>query len=317
MIDGRRSYRIYLSTEEEVNLFRDFMIRNNGDKGVFKEGFLKPDELYEVSEELKCRYLHLHGSASLGYPASTTYTHNLKGFIFWYENRYLPFADKEIIKHIPHASLDFPKGYDHLALSNVFYDYKLELYKMADLFVDKLFNFVEGVEVKAKYSRMYCDVERYRDDDKEPMAKLGLGYIYTRSIYTGYRYRRHDEYYGYDLDGDVYKYYNDHHELLTNETKKILKKGKKVLILDLHSFSDEQARLLGNKGPFPDICIGLNDVKYDKRIIDTIIEWIEYKGYSYKINYPYKGSIIPHGLTKEELKNVTSIMIEVNKRLYL
>lgn len=58
-------------------------------------------------------------------------------------------------------------------------------------------------------------------------------------------------------------------------------------------------------------------MKYDQRILNTIIKEIKDKGYSYQINYPYTGSIIPNGLTKEELANVSSIMIEVNKRIYL
>ena len=86
---------------------------------------------------------------------------------------------------------------------------------------------------------------------------------------------------------------------------------------DLHSFSDEQATLIGKKGPFPDVCIGLNDENYDKRILNVIIKKVEDNGFTFRINFPYEGSILPVGLSSSEKKQVTSIMIEVNKRLYL
>ena len=319
MIDGKPSYRIFLANNDEVEEFRQFIIRNNGDQSILEEGFLIPHQLYEVSIELKCRYLYLHGwCAHAGYPASTIYQNNLKGFIFWYENKYLGLKDVEIIKHIPHASLDFPEGFNERSLFFIYGEnYKIENLKSADLFVDTLFKDIKGVEIKAKYSRLYCDVERFKDDEKEPMSKLGQGYIYTKSLYSGRTNWRHYKSNGKDLLEGIDKYYDDHHRRLTNVTKRILASGKKTLILDLHSYSDEQAKALGKVGPFPDICIGINNANYDQRILNIVIKKIKDKGYTYQINYPYAGSIIPNNLTKEELKNVYSIMIEVNKRTYL
>lgn len=315
MIDGVKSYRIFLKTDEDVKKFKEFIIRNNGDKNILKPGFLIANKLYEVSLDLKCNYLHLVGYfANLSYKAYFTYENDLDGFIFYYENIYLGFKDVEIIKHIPHASLDFPYNYDRFNRIFTFgEDYKIQNYKLTDLFIDNLFKNIKGIEIKAKYSRLYCDVERYKDDNKEPMAKFGQGYIYNKNIFNGKEYNRTSS----ELK-NINSYYDNHHKKLTDETKKILSKGKKVLILDLHSFSDEQAQLIGKKKPFPDICIGLNEsMKYDQRILNTVIKEIKDKGYSYQINYPYTGSIIPNGLTKEELANVSSIMIEVNKRIYL
>ena len=254
-----------------------------------------------------------------GYPARK-FTGPVQEFVDWYEEEYLVFKDFEIIKHIPHSSLDFPDLYqdDRELFKQIAFgkNYKINNFKMADLFVDQLFEWIPGVEVMAKYSRLYCDVEKYKDDSLEPMSKYGQGYVYTVS-FDGEKLRRHIKHNGVDLDGDVDEYYDEHHQKLTSETKKVLSKGKKALILDLHSYSDEQAKLIGKEEPFPDICIGINESNYDQRILNWIIKKIKDKGYTYRINYPYSGSIIPNGLTKEELQNVHSIMIEVNKRLYL
>ena len=238
-------------------------------------------------------------------------------FIDWYENEYLLLKDVEIIKHIPHASLDLPKEYSDFSKGVVFgKGLLIDNYKMTDLFIDKLFENIDGIEIIFPYSRIYCDVERNKDNSKEPMFKYGQGYEYRKSI-TGNTYNRHFSFNGVDPDRNVLKHYDEHHKRLTDETRKILSNNKKILILDLHSFSDEQANAVGNTGPYPDICIGVNDPVQSEPYLKVIIKRIKEKGYSYKINFPYKGSIFPYDLTEEELKNVCSIMIEVNKRLYL
>ncbi len=254
-----------------------------------------------------------------GYPAKK-FSGPVQEFMDWYEKEYLVFKDYEIIKHIPHASLEFPPSYQEeggVSKSLVFgKNYKINNFKMTDLFVDQLFQWVPGVEVKAKYTRLYCDVEKYRDDRLEPMSKYGQGYVYTIS-FDGEKMRRHFQWNGVDPDGDIDEYYDGHHASLTAEVRKILEKKKKVLILDLHSYSDEQAIHIEKKPPFPDICIGLNEGFKNKKLLDAILRRIEDNGFSYQINYPYSGSIMPNRLKKSELKNVESIMLEVNKRLYL
>lgn len=254
-----------------------------------------------------------------GYPARK-FTGPVQEFIDWYEREYLVFKDFEIIKHIPHASLEFPPSYqDERRLSKMLAfgkNYEINNFKMTDLFVDQLFKWVPGVEVKAKYTRLYCDVEKYRNDNLEPMSKYGQGYVYTIS-FDGEKMLRHFKCNGVDPDGKVDEYYDEHHAALASEVRKILEKKKKALILDLHSYSDEQAKRIEKEPPFPDVCIGLNEGFKNKKMLDAIIRRIEEKGLSYKVNYPYSGSIIPNGLKKSELKNVESIMIEINKRVYL
>lgn len=241
----------------------------------------------------------------------------VEDFINWYENNYLLYKDYKIIKHIPHSSLNFPSIYKEFIKRSVFgNDYPVTNFKMTDLFVDKLFAKLPGIEIKAKYSRLYCDLERYKDDEKEIMSKIGQGYIYTKSL-DGKSFNRHLYINGLDIDKDIDSYYENHHNHLLKETRSILKQGKKVLILDLHSFSNEQATFLGKKPPFPDICIGINKDFSNRKLLNDVIKRIEQKGYSYQINYPYEGSIIPNGLSLQERKNITSIMIEVNKRIYL
>ena len=244
--------------------------------------------------------------------------HEANEFIHWYHNDYLFIKNLVIIKHIPHSSLAMPKIYDEEIISNVYGPYfDIYNYKMTDLFVDKLFESIDGIEIKARYSRLYCDVERYKDNSKEPMAKLGQGYLYTKSS-DGYGFHRHILKDNIDVDKDVDSYYGGHHQQLFEITDYYLSKGKNVLIIDLHSFSNEQARYLGKSEPFPDICVGFNDGT-DERIIRAITEMIKRNGYSVSLNYPYSGSIMPNKVRDYNLEGgkLDSIMIEVNKRIYL
>lgn len=73
------------------------------------------------------------------------------------------------------------------------------------------------------------------------------------------------------------------------------------------------------KPPFPDICIGVEEEYYDKEILNSLIQEITKLDYSYKINYPYKGSLVPNIIYNKKIKykKVISIMLEINKRIYL
>ncbi len=217
----------------------------------------------------------------------------------------------QVLLHIPHASLKVPKHfYKGLLISKEeFNKYNLE---MSDLGVDYLFKDLPYKKIKAKYSRLYVDIERFKDDSKEIMSKYGEGVIYTH-LYDGKLFHEHDE--NYRQKG--LKYYDRYHKKLDKQVTKMLKKDNELLILDCHSFSNKMASYFFNE-PFPDICLGIESDYYDKEIVDKIIKEIEKRGYSYQINHPYKGSLVPNCIINNKVKGkVIAIMIEINKRIYL
>lgn len=241
--------------------------------------------------------------------------HGVDEFIDYYENEYLITKDLSIIKHIPHSSISFPDGMQDIILG----EFELNKYnlKMSDLFIDKLFDSIPGKTMIAPYSRLWCDVEKYKDNNKEEMSKYGQGFIYDK-FYDGKDIFRFGLINGVDIKQEKIKYYDKYHKQLSSLVKNELDKGKNVLLLDLHSFSDEQAASINKKGPLPDICIGVVEGLYKKEILDLIIRKIKDKGLTYQINYPYKGSILPSDIELAKYKErFTSIMIEVNKRIYL
>ena len=217
----------------------------------------------------------------------------------------------KILMHMPHVSLEVPKEfYEGLTISkNLFHKYNLE---MTDLGIDELFKDYDCVKVIPKYSRLYCDVERFRDDSKEIMSKYGEGVVYT-NLYDGTLFHIHND----EYKNKVLEYYDEYHKNLDNITKQLLEEDDNLLILDCHSFSDKMAAHFF-EGTFPDICIGIEEDYYDEEILNMIISKIKELGYTYKINYPYKGSLVPNCIYNGIIKGkVISIMLEVNKRIYL
>jgi N-formylglutamate amidohydrolase len=89
--------------------------------------------------------------------------------------------------------------------------------------------------------------------------------------------------------------------------------------IDGHSFSKELVNIIKktDKNDYPDFCIGYEKEFCDQKIIDVIVQAITEKGYTYAINYPYAGSIVPNKYYKEKNNNVKSVMIEVNKEMYM
>ena len=54
---------------------------------------------------------------------------------------------------------------------------------MSDVWLLEYFKDWNYEKIIAPYSRLYVDVEKYWDEDKELMAKHGMGAIYTKDIY--------------------------------------------------------------------------------------------------------------------------------------
>lgn len=217
----------------------------------------------------------------------------------------------KVLLHLPHVSLRLPKKfYKGLLIDKI----NLNKYNltMSDLGIDFLFQDFKTYKIKPKYSRLFCDVEKFKDDNKEVMSKYGQGVIYTHT-FDNVKFHQHNQKYR----NKVYRYYDRYHRRLDRLVDRLLKKDEDLLILDCHSFSDKLAKQFCG-GEYPDICIGVENGYYDQEILGKIIAKIEDSGYTYAINYPYVGSIIPNAFLNGKVKGkVITIMLEINKRIYL
>lgn len=217
------------------------------------------------------------------------------------------------IVHVPHSSIKFTDEFwnytildrEHINEENIF---------MSDYMVDKFLpNGNDFNIIKFDYSRLFCDVERFKDDSVEEMSKVGMGAIYNKDS-NGLDFINPSVDYKNKV---IKKYYDIHHKLLDDVSNNIIQKFGVCYIIDLHSFSDEFVSKIFGYDNTPDICIGTDEKNLDKKILDLAKSTFKKYGYSVMINYPYSGTIVPNKYIKSNSSSMKSIMIEINKRIYL
>ena len=212
-----------------------------------------------------------------------------------------------MILHIPHSSTQLPNNF----AVNEGVSLEKEFQRMTDWYTDELFDFDEAEKLVFPYSRLYCDVERYRDDNDEIMAEKGMGVCYEKSSF-GIRLRdvREEE-----KEFIKSKLYDEHHREFTMLVEHELAENGTALIVDCHSFSNE---VLPHEesNVRPDICIGTDNFHTPKALEELVCTSFENAGLSVVLNEPFAGTIVPLAFLSKN-KKVKSIMIEINRKLYL
>ncbi len=219
----------------------------------------------------------------------------------------LQYKRPTLILHIPHSSTSLPKTFQvekDLSLEK-------EFQRMTDWFTDELFDRDGAQKLIFPYSRLYCDAERFREDDKEEMAKKGMGVCYTTSSFGSKLRRVSDE----EKEFIKSTLYDAHHNKLEAFVEEGLRKNNMALIVDCHSFSnvvlpheESDAR--------PDICIGYDSFHTPAELRTNVEMVFTEAGLKVAYNEPFAGTIVPLKYYHKD-KRVKSIMIEVNRKLYL
>ncbi len=221
-----------------------------------------------------------------------------------------------IVLHIPHASTFIPPEYrDQFIISEEVLREAIRM--MTDHFTDELF--ISGDDLKESavvfpVSRICLDPERFIDDALEIMFKKGMGVIYSHS-YDGSLIRR--ELTKVERSELLNKFYEPHHKRLETMVRERLKTDKKCLIIDCHSFPDKPLPYESDQSTDrPDICIGTDQFHTPQWLTDQIVTQFENYDLKTAINKPFRGSLVPGKYYRSD-KNIMSIMIEVNRKLYM
>lgn len=213
----------------------------------------------------------------------------------------------KVVMHFPHSSLAVPASFwEDVGIDKGYFDF-INL-QMSDLCLLDLFSSWDFEKVIAPYSRLYVDVEKYWDEAKEPMAKFGMGAVYSKDIFGNDLHKRTPLFMA-----EAKEYYDHHHELLS----KACDCDKDVLILDIHSFGYRMSRLVTGRHAVPDLCFGQNKDDSDcPDLVELIKLWLKANcKCRYQTNYPYIGSILPN--RRRAGQRIYSLMLEFNKRFYL
>jgi len=214
------------------------------------------------------------------------------------------------ILHIPHSSIYFPNK-EGFVIDKPTLD--AEVNKLTDWYTEDLFDLDGVIKVIAPFSRIFCDVERFADDSMEEMAAKGAGVCYTR-LDTGEEMRRVTT----ELKEFIlHDYYYPHHQRLEQAVDEQLQQHGKAFIIDGHSFSNIPfVRDTDQHSGRPDINIGTDPFHTPEKLIEKTAQHFKTHGFSVEMNRPYSGTMVPLKYYLENA-NVHSIMIEVNRRLYL
>jgi N-formylglutamate deformylase len=217
------------------------------------------------------------------------------------------------ILHIPYSSAVIPARYlsDYL-LSEA--DLKAENSVMSDLFTDELFCHRLRPSAVFPYSRLFVDVERFKDRALEPMEARGMGALYTH----GHRNQRiRQELDEARRDQIITEYYDAHHARLTSLVEETLNSRGQVLIIDCHSFPRERLPYeLAEDRARPEICIGTDAFHTPDGLGKIAKAKFEDLGYSVETNFPFSGSLVPIQYYRKDSR-VVSVMIEIRRDLYL
>ena len=215
---------------------------------------------------------------------------------------------ESIVFHIPHASPRIPLEYRGDFIEGVLPE---NLRHMTDRYTDELFDLGFGERIVFPVSRLVCDPERFREDESEEMAKIGMGAVYTR---------------GYDLrpirsvtpdrrEEILRRYYDPHHGRLEEAVTRALERTGHCLIVDCHSFSAVPLPY-EKDGTRPGFCIGTDPVHTPPDMAEALVRSLRQAGFSVAVNRPFAGTIVPLRYYGKEPR-VRSVMIEVNRGLYL
>lgn len=220
-----------------------------------------------------------------------------------------------VLLHIPHSSVYVPKEVrESILLSDL--ELENELLRMTDRYTEVLFD-LSPIGIRSivfPVSRLVVDPERFENDDEEPMAKIGMGVIYTSTSSCGILRTQIEP---LERETLLDLYYRPHHRNLTETVEKLLKSAGRALIIDCHSFSGKPWPYeLNQDYDRPDICIGTDQYHTSDQLLDVTRKEFGSLGYSVKIDSPFSGSIVPLKHFRKERK-VESIMIEVNRGLYM
>lgn len=221
-----------------------------------------------------------------------------------------------VVLHVPHDSTDVPSSVrDQFLLNDI--ELATEIGSMTDHQTLALFSDAgtAGHVVRAPVSRLVVDVERFAQDDDEPMASRGMGAIYTVTSRLN-RLRR-------PLTVEernvlMQNYYIPHHQRLESAVASAIDLYDRCLVIDCHSFPDRPLpyELADPDSVRPDICIGADDFHTSEELLNAFVTEFRRKGWTVSVNDPFSGALVPGNRYRRDHR-VKAIMVEVNRRLYL
>ena len=218
-----------------------------------------------------------------------------------------------VVLHVPHDSTEIPEWTrPQFAVDDA--ELARELGRLTDHHTFRLYAAGQTCAcVRAQASRIVVDVERFVDDEREPMARRGLGVIYERTS-NGERLR-------HALDAStrtrlLAEFYVPHHARLASAVDRALAEHGRCLVIDCHSFPRAPLPFEERSAPRPDICIGTDSFHTAPALRDAFVAEFKAAGWSVEVDRPFSGALVPLARYRRDPR-VSALMVEVQRALYM
>ena len=222
---------------------------------------------------------------------------------------------RPIVGHVPHASFHIPPAerggilLDDDALA-------AELLRLTDLHTDRLFAWIRdlgGTLFVNRVSRLVVDPERFPDDAREPMARVGQGAVYTRTA-DGDAIRHDDPAARSRL---MTRWYEPYHAALEGLVARTLDAFGTCLVIDAHSFATVPLTSEPDQDPDrPDVCLGTDPFHTPRALVAAFAAALVDEGFRVAVDRPFSGTLVPLRWYGTD-RRVTSIMLEVRRGTYM
>jgi N-formylglutamate amidohydrolase len=158
------------------------------------------------------------------------------------------------------------------------------------------------------------DPERFPDDTREPMAKLGMGAVYL-SCQDGSALRR-SSFSAVERDALMDSLYWPYHHALEQLVEQQLRMPGCCIIVDQHSYPKKGHPYEDSRLVRPAVCIGFDAFHCDEVLRDRWSARIRKEGLDVGLNVPFSGSLVPSRFFESD-DRVRSLMIEIRRDLYM
>ena len=220
-----------------------------------------------------------------------------------------------VIFHVPHSSTVIPPAVRGQFVLNE-NDLTRELVFMTDHLTLDLVAAYPGHAsiIDAKVSRLVVDVERFANDEQEPMSQRGMGVIYENTHDMRQLRRKISWAERNDL---LNEWYVPHHQRLTNAVDEALINHGNALIIDVHSFPTKPLPYeVDQQAPRPEICIGTDGFHTLPELSRVAQELFQSLGLQVGANTPFLGALVPLKHYRED-ERVMALMLEIRRDQYL
>lgn len=220
-----------------------------------------------------------------------------------------------VILHVPHASTNIPPhARGHIRLKDD--ELATELAYITDAHTDHIaelaaqsaqtppFRFVN------RASRLVVDPERF-PDDREEMAAVGMGAVYTRTTHGDILRDRQPEHEAELLA----TYFRPYADAVTEAVDERLRARGRVTIVDVHSYpSTALPYELHKAGPRPEICLGTDAFHTPPELLARART--AFGAFRIAENTPFSGCYVPLKHVGKT-PHVEAIMIEIRRDTYM